>query len=531
MRPEHSKAREDCIDKATKELKRKVTQFQRILSGNIIDFLTSEITFVGGRAVVNNSNIRKVEALNRIYDEAKTKSPILKHVINNLVQLQKDNEKYFSKVAGEKIKVTADDVYRSIMLRLGYDVNKGQVITNGFLSAVLNSDDPLTAIKEVALRAIISGLSLSDLKKDVQTAIEGSPDSLGAIERHLNTHMYDIYQQFDRETGRLLAEKLDLKYAIYQGGLIKTSRPFCIERNNRVFTREEIATFGTKADKYGGYSSKEIGYFQGKPEIYSPFLDLGGYNCRHQLDWLSNELGEVLYKQQEEDDKKLTGQKPAPAQPKPPGPPKGQKKAMDFNKYGNIQKDVDTFEKEIFGLPKERGGLWDKDGVLLDVVDGSKRQISVAHWDGFRAAAINSTFTHNHPSWPDDPTKEGNSFSKPDILTALNYGLREMRAVTGGAVYRMIFEDEFQIGGAKFKKGQINQSTLPLIFKRMNQVERGIRAKLMSEARRRLGSDQGENEKLLNELGYRHWHLVWTEFIKGTKGITYIKEKRNFTNE
>ena len=52
--------------------------------------------------------------------------------------------------------------------------------------------------------------------------------SPGVLERHYSTHIFDVFQQYDREVGKIMADKLNLTYAIYQGGIIKTTRPFCL---------------------------------------------------------------------------------------------------------------------------------------------------------------------------------------------------------------------------------------------------------------------------------------------------------------
>jgi hypothetical protein len=79
--------------------------------------------------------------------------------------------------------------------------------------------------------------------------------------------------------------------ALYQGGIIATTRPFCKKRNGKVFTRDEIKLFGTSKDKFGGYERKGDGYFKGKYKSgYNPLTDAGCYNCRHFYNWISNRL-------------------------------------------------------------------------------------------------------------------------------------------------------------------------------------------------------------------------------------------------
>src|SRR5690625_7002692 len=113
---------------------------------------------------------------------------------------------------------------------------------------------------------------------------------VGAIERTGSEGLPSGMLQIDRETNNHMSTDLGLDYANYQGGDIQTTRPFCEERNNIFFTREEISRFGTSADQFGGYTNKSQGHFQGKTSIYDPFEDLGGYNCRHFYSWISKDL-------------------------------------------------------------------------------------------------------------------------------------------------------------------------------------------------------------------------------------------------
>jgi hypothetical protein len=74
---------------------------------------------------------------------------------------------------------------------------------------------------------------------------------------------------FEREIGIRLGESLGVKHYYYSGTLIKTSRPFCIERAGRVFSIDEINAWPPQ---------------QGLPaNVY-----LGGYNCRHRLSPVSD---------------------------------------------------------------------------------------------------------------------------------------------------------------------------------------------------------------------------------------------------
>ena len=76
---------------------------------------------------------------------------------------------------------------------------------------------------------------------------------------------------------------LNLNYAIYAGGKIKTTREFCLSRSGKVYNRETIE----------GWNSQE---WQGKIEGGDVLIDAGGYNCRHDYDWISYELAKRINK-------------------------------------------------------------------------------------------------------------------------------------------------------------------------------------------------------------------------------------------
>ena len=496
-RIKESKDRERSIVKSERILYRKMGVFQKELTELTLDLLLDRIRFDDGKAVATGANFNTINSLGSVYDIfiKQNSDDIVAQLIEGIKSIHRHNEAYFSRVIGKSVKTDSLKIFNILLGRLGI-TQDNKIKPGGYIDSVLNTGDAIAELKNEALRAIISGQSLAGFKKAIKNKIQGSPSSPGILEQHYNRHLYDLWQQYDREAGRQFAEKLDLKYAIYQGGLIKTSRPFCKVRNNLVFTAEEISKFGTPNDPFGGYSDKATGDFQGKNDNYSPFLDLGGYNCRHQLDWVSNELGEYLYNNQQ------TGNI-APVDIVP-------------NEYGHIQRDIEDFESEIFDLNHERGGFYNRDGVLQDITDGEARKITLKHYLDMDTEG--GVFTHNHPSWKTDPTRRGNSLSKPDIFTSINFGLKEIRAVTGASVYTMKFDETFEIGRKVIIRGLATQAD-------MSEVERVVRT-LEIRVRNRLQGKLNSGDITESEASLMHYHLLWQEFEKFTKGVSYARQKR-----
>src|SRR5690606_32772552 len=149
-------------------------------------------------------------------------------------------------------------------------------VAGGYILSSVINDQINRALKSQFSSAILSRSPLSKLKSNLFTIL-GKGESVGLFERLMSESLPHPALNADRQTNLQVATGLELNHAFYQGGIIKTTRDFCDVRNNMVFSRDEIAKFGTSADEYGGYTNKSQGEFQGKPKTYNPFTDLGGY--------------------------------------------------------------------------------------------------------------------------------------------------------------------------------------------------------------------------------------------------------------
>ena len=112
-------------------------------------------------------------------------------------------------------------------------------------------------------------------RKSLAKLIEGDQNNLGALQKYHRNFTYDLYSQIDRATAKTYADDLGFEFAIYEGGLIETSREFCKDHNGNVYHKSEIEDFDPKVAK--------------QPD-YNPFTDLGGYGCRHHLNWIPTSL-------------------------------------------------------------------------------------------------------------------------------------------------------------------------------------------------------------------------------------------------
>src|SRR5690606_27605151 len=282
----YSKVKAELLDKKERLLIKSANSLQSKLLDIVFNEYIDKLDVEDGYIKNTKANKDRINALNKLFDKftANEMLPVLNTMVTDFRDIHNLNIGYYSTINSKRVEDVKTKVFEKLKVNLGISGKKLE--KGGFLESFVNDQTLRDKIKQITLRAITSEtITLKQYKESVNKLIKGTDKVDGGLVRHFKTFATDTYTLFDRQSNQVFAKELNLKYAIYAGGLIETSRPFCEHRNNKVFTTDEIALFGTSKDKYGGYEDKKEGYFQGKPknEAYDPFTQCGGYNCRHTL--------------------------------------------------------------------------------------------------------------------------------------------------------------------------------------------------------------------------------------------------------
>lgn len=268
------------IEKLRNEFSLKLKDIESIFHDFIKNNYIDNIEVKDGRIVYNAKNLaltRNISNYNIYFTPQKRN--VLKWLIDALLQIVDYNKKYYKEIESESKVLNSEDAVKKYLFdRIGYDGDK--FIKNGWLFDLQEDDNLIRKTKAECLKAVVGGVSFKDFKGQIKVFVTGG-QSNGIMEREWNLVAEDSFSNFDRGISNQYAVELGLDYAIYQGGLMGTSRPFCEARNNKVFSRKEIL-------KWANID------FQGKPKVYDPIVDLGGYRCRHTLDWISEELARKI---------------------------------------------------------------------------------------------------------------------------------------------------------------------------------------------------------------------------------------------
>jgi hypothetical protein len=209
-----------------------------------------------------------------------TKGPMTSFVsawARDLLQGSLHNAQYFEAVAyglaSKDYEAISIEAKQLVYERFGIKPN-GKLTGKGYFDTVLNDKALIRKVKDAAWTAKSSGVGVDQFKRDIKGLIKGNASGKGLVERHFDTFAYDTYQSSDAQIQDFYAQKLDLPAALYLGGEITGTRPFCHERNGKVFLKAEI-------------EDMRMLKFAGKTNPYDPFIDRGGYRCRHHWHWIT----------------------------------------------------------------------------------------------------------------------------------------------------------------------------------------------------------------------------------------------------
>lgn len=219
--------------------------------------------------------------------QVETYEPLFSRFASDIKTIPDLNMSYFAQEATNgRLKEIADTVNSALDERLGIEAT-GKLTNGGYLDTLVKDQTAKRNVQQLMYRTRALK-NETQVKQTLKELVKGVKQEGGEISKFFDNHVYDTYQESDRLAQNTFADKLELPAAIYVGGLIDGTRPFCLARNRKIFLREEIALFGTSEDAFGGYSNKATGMFSGKPKNgYDPFTQCGGHRCRHHLSWVN----------------------------------------------------------------------------------------------------------------------------------------------------------------------------------------------------------------------------------------------------
>lgn len=246
------------------------------------EWVADKLTVEDGRIKYSASNLGKVAGLYLLFDRINNgyRKTMLGELLARAGNLFGLNNDYFNEI--KPVPESVEDAARRLTLqRWGYSVETKALIPGSYFEKLFSNEGVARNIAGLVNRAIAGKMSLADFQKQFRRVFIGTPGN-GMFERHWKTNSFDLFQKIDRSANLVYADRLGLNYAIYSGTVKDTTRPWCEAHVNKVYSIKEIDAW-KNADWAGKIT---IGY--------DPYLDAGGFNCRHHWSFVSDTVAETL---------------------------------------------------------------------------------------------------------------------------------------------------------------------------------------------------------------------------------------------
>lgn len=262
-------------------LERKLRLAEASLLRGILTDVLPKLGQTDGRLQSGIKNLAKANLIERVFDELGETDEVLKQYTESLLAISGKDAAYYLAAGFDKAKVSRIASDLSILRQVIGINEKGELAKEGFLFRLGQSGEVRTRLKQYVQIAISTGQKLIDFTRGLKELIRGTKETNGALVGYYQQYAYDTYSKVREISNLHYADELGLQNFIYTGGVILSSRQFCIKKNGKVFSKKEaVEKWPTDPDLI---DKKHLA-------SYNPLIDRGRNNCRHFLMYISDEL-------------------------------------------------------------------------------------------------------------------------------------------------------------------------------------------------------------------------------------------------
>ena len=254
--------------------------------GRLLADFAPELDYKDGELRVTTRNLARLQILDKVMaqfvgDEAKA---LIERFAVDLLEVAGRNESYYILAGFEEAKVgaIAEDT-ALIRARIGLD-KSGRILKGGYLDGLATAPEAKQKILDYVVNSMASKKGPKAFVTGLKELVQGGPKGEGVITKHWEGNAFDSFSQVREIQNLHMANELELQYFVYTGGLIDSSRAFCVKRNRKVFSRAETATWKNDPDLINPVTK----------DTYNPLVERGRNNCRHFIMWISESRAKEL---------------------------------------------------------------------------------------------------------------------------------------------------------------------------------------------------------------------------------------------
>jgi hypothetical protein len=278
-----NKAKQDHIERSLKEFDDDMKKLQRSLYEFLsVEYLAAFET-VDGRIALSKRNALRLAEFDAKVDQFKKKygTKPFARLADNMIKMTGLTSDYFKSVVGaEKTVANIEDKIKNYRALVGVD-ESGKVIKGSFIDKLADNADMRTKLSGYMRNAVESQMKYKDFAKGFRDVITGKDGVNGAYEKYVGNYVHDMFFNQAQQQENFFAQNLGLKYFIYRGSEIETTRPFCRDRHGKAFSVEHAKEWNNIE-------------WAGKIKDVDVMQQRGGYACRHQFVYISEDAAKKM---------------------------------------------------------------------------------------------------------------------------------------------------------------------------------------------------------------------------------------------
>lgn len=271
---------EKFINDAVDGLEKDIAVYQRRLFESLTEKLIQQLEQDKGRLTKSEYNFRLINQYDQLMKDFTRQfgQPIIKDMSDKMLEVMEMTNEYILKQPG-----MAANTFATIQKNSNYIYDyigikpNGDIIQGGYLSKLAEMPEVQAKLRDYITNNVVSGSGIKEFQKGFKAIIQGTPELPAEIIKYYRTYSFDLFGKVSSAINNVFAEEVGLKYFIYFGSIMKNSRCFCIKRAGKVFHVDDTKDW--KEDP------TLISYYQKNP--YNPLIDKGGFNCRHNIVYIS----------------------------------------------------------------------------------------------------------------------------------------------------------------------------------------------------------------------------------------------------
>ena len=286
----------DIIDGASADFDKVVEASEKKILQETLSLIKGLETDAHGNIKTTISNLKKIGVIKTRLTKIANNKQFLAGVaklIGAFDKIYNEQKKYFDSLSSNFVAHTNYHMGASSKFELMKSL-AAQNVANNLTGAGLSAN-VTGKISDMLLRAVTTGAKYSDIVSEMHAYLLSTETSQGALSKYAKTYAVTALGQYTGQNNKLVTDDLGCEWFMYTGSTIETTREFCAHMTKKKYIhKSEFADIlAGKIDGHECAIYDKTGLPHGLIEGTTPenfLVNVGGWNCRHQLVPIAKEM-------------------------------------------------------------------------------------------------------------------------------------------------------------------------------------------------------------------------------------------------